>query len=303
MPCSFSRRLDCLTTLAISLALVTSTVFAAPGGGKGGGKGGGGSDGDGGGSSTSVPVQYQVIWASQSVDGRAVHAVNAMNDDGKVVGALKVEGYPQYRAFLWDMTGLRGIDALAADEIPDGWIANVASDINTSGRVVGKAIHVEQEVSRPFIYDETLTPKFQLLPGPAQSVSAINDSGDVVYMTPDPVTGEFIGYVYEYDPIDGYQNPDNITTIPLAGILPEDINSWGQVVGTLREPGSSVRFGAFRYTPGASQEIEIWPSGDTGIAEASSINDAGWFVGRLNREAFRFDGGLTLRFTHIFPIV
>ena len=77
------------------------------------------------------------------------------------------------------------------------------------------------------------------------------------------------------------------------GIYTADINSYGQVIGTLVEPDNNNGLGAFRYTPGGSPEIETWLATETGIEEATSINNFGWFAGYLDRESFRFDGGVT----------
>jgi hypothetical protein len=145
------------------------------------------------------------------------------------------------------------------------------------------------------VYDANLNPKFQLLPEPSIDGYAINDSGDVIYWNRDPVTGDDLGYVYDYDNSDplGYQNPNHIIQIPLVGIHTADINASGQVIGTLVEPGNNDGVGAFRYTPGVSPEIEMWLVTETGIGEATSINVEGWFAGYLDRESFRFDTGLT----------
>ena len=191
---------------------------------------------------------------------RAASGATAVNDRGQVVGFTRVGGTrfnAIWQAALWQGGERRVLGTLAA-----GW-SSAALDINNRGRVVGYSRSPESEL-RPFLWDRGRMTSLGTPPGWSEGIAeAINDAGMVlVGVRGSP--GSFL------------LRGDDWTLLP--GIVAEDLNNRGQVVG-----GSPVR--PTESDPGRAV---LWERGvvtDLGTlvghrsSWARAMNDAGVVVG------------------------
>lgn len=192
----------------------------------------------------------------------------ALNDRGLVVGSVERDGVT--RAATWRNGRLRLL------RVPAGATSSEAVDVNDRGMIVGNVVRDGGRHAVAWVHGKPrwLREPEPLFPedGPVESVvSALNDRGDVVGSTFDPVLG---WYAAGWPAVSG---PRGGRTLVQEGgkANPLEVNDRGVVVGIGASGTSAERWSMFgaRVHPLLTlnpQVINGW---------ATSINDAGQVVG------------------------
>ncbi len=222
----------------------------------------------------------------------------ALNDNGRVVGTIDTSPAGSNdlsnSAFTWD--SINGLQIMPAQTTTIGTTMAplYASGINNGGSIVGVGqLTSGSQPSHAFISKNGLLTDLGTLGGTRSWAFNLSESESVVGYASIPGDAAFHAFIWKDANNDSISNAGelkDLTTLGGSNSIAYDVNSSGDVVGTSDVSGGASH--AFIYQSNQMKDLNslIGSHPEWTLAEARSINDAGYIVGfgTLNGQTHAF---------------